>query len=52
MIKKVGFHNKKAKYLKGAAAMIVKDFNGQVPSELDKILKLPGVGLKMAHLLL
>ncbi|CDW77361.1 endonuclease iii [Stylonychia lemnae] len=52
LIKKVGFHNKKAKYLKDAAAMIIKDFKGKVPSDLEEILKLPGVGLKMAHLLL
>ena len=51
-ILKVGFHNKKAVYIKKTTAMIVDEFGGQVPDELEKLCQLPGVGLKMAHLLL
>jgi endonuclease-3 len=51
-ISKVGFHNKKAVYIKKATQMIQDDFKGKVPDNLKDICKLPGVGLKMAHLLL
>ena len=30
--------------------MILKDFNGEIPNTIDGLLKLPGVGLKMAHI--
>ena len=32
--------------------MIIKDYDGKVPGDIEDILKLPGVGYKMAHLLL
>ena len=51
-ISKVGFHNKKAVYIKKTTEMIMNDHNGIVPDSLDEICKFPGVGLKMAHLLL
>jgi len=35
---------RRAKYLKAAAEMIVNDFKGEVPSDIDSLLKLPGVG--------
>eukprot|EP00347_Sterkiella_histriomuscorum_P017237 403350158 len=52
LIEKVGFHNKKAIYLKKAARQIIEDYKGIVPSDYDKLIALPGVGPKMAHLLL
>ena len=48
----VGFHNKKAKYIKDATKIIIEKHKGKVPSDLESILELPGVGPKMAHLLL
>ena len=51
-ISKVGFHNKKATYIKKTTEMIVKDHKGIVPNSLEEICKFPGVGQKMAHLLL
>jgi endonuclease-3 len=51
-ISAVGFHNKKAKYIKDATTMISEKFNGIVPSNFEDITSLPGVGPKMAHLLL
>ena len=51
-ISKVGFHNKKAKYIKDSTAQIVEKHNGKVPSNLKDLCALPGVGLKMAHLVL
>jgi endonuclease-3 len=51
-ISAVGFHNKKAKYIKDTTAIIVEKYKGEVPSKLEHILDFPGVGPKMAHLLL
>lgn len=51
-IAKVGFHNKKAIYIKNATKQIKEKHNGIVPSNLKDLCALPGVGLKMSHLLL
>jgi endonuclease-3 len=51
-IKRVGFSNKKAKYIKNATDMIINQYDGKVPSDYSKVLSLPGVGPKMANLLL
>lgn len=51
-ISAVGFHNKKAVYIKNATKQIVEKHKGQVPSNFEELLDLPGVGPKMAHLLL
>ena len=51
-IAKVGFHNKKAVYIKKTADMIATKHKGIVPDNLKDLCDLPGVGLKMAHLLL
>jgi endonuclease III len=46
----VSFHNKKAGYIKGTAEMIHTIYNDKVPTELKELLKLPGVGNKVANL--
>jgi len=51
-IKMVGFHNKKAKYIKEATQKIEEQFKGKVPSEFEDIVGLPGVGPKMANILI
>lgn len=51
-ISKVGFHNKKANYIKRTTEKIKEDHKGKVPDNLKDLCDLPGVGLKMAHLLL
>jgi endonuclease-3 len=51
-ISAVGFHNKKAKYIKETTKIIVEKHKGIVTSDLDEIMSFPGVGPKMAHLLL
>lgn len=50
MIAKVGFHATKAKSLKAAAKICRDKHKGRVPSQLEDLLALPGVGPKMAHL--
>lgn len=51
-IKSVTFPNNKTRSLLKAARMLVDDFNREVPSDLDKLMKLPGVGRKTANVML
>ena len=48
-IRSVSYPNNKAKHLVGMAQMLLKDFNGIVPSDIDQLVKLPGVGRKTAN---
>lgn len=50
LIKTCGLYKTKAKDLIGIAQMIVSDFNGVVPDNIDDLTKLPGVGRKTANL--
>jgi len=51
-IKSTGFYRNKAKSIQEAAAMIVKDFKGNVPDSMEDLLKLPGVARKTANVVL
>ena len=48
----VGFQNKKAVYIKKATDMIQNDFDFKVPDTFEGLVKLPGVGPKMALIVL
>ncbi len=50
-IKTCSYPNNKAKHLVGMAKMLVTDFNSIVPSEINQLLKLPGVGRKTANVI-
>lgn len=50
-IRSVSYPNNKAKHLAGMGRMLVNDFNGEVPSEIDELVKLPGVGRKTANVI-
>ncbi|KAI9714472.1 MAG: DNA N-glycosylase and apurinic/apyrimidinic (AP) lyase [Bogoriella megaspora] len=50
MIGKVGFHNTKTKNLHKVAAILEKDFDGDIPDTIEGLVSLPGVGPKMAYL--
>ncbi len=52
LIKPAGFYRVKAKRIKGVAQLIVKNFNGKVPNNIDDLLKLPSVGRKTANCVL
>lgn len=52
MICKVGFHNRKARYIKQAVEILHDKYNDDIPSTIDEMISLPGVGPKMAHLLM
>lgn len=51
LVKSVSYPNNKAKHLIGMATMLVKDFGSIVPSEIDELVKLPGVGTKTANVI-
>jgi|SRR5574344_7250 endonuclease-3 len=48
-ISSVSYPNAKARHLVELAKMLVNDFGGNVPSEMESLLKLPGVGRKTAN---
>ena len=50
-IKSISYPNNKAKHLVGMAKMLVNDFEGRVPSDIDELQKLPGVGRKTANVI-
>ena len=48
-IRSISYPNNKAKHLVGMAKMLVNEFGGIVPSDVDELQKLPGVGRKTAN---
>jgi len=49
IIKSCSYPNNKARHIKGMSEMIVSRFGGVVPSEIDELRELPGVGRKTAN---
>lgn len=45
-------YNRRAKYLHQTAQMVVRDFNGRLPSTRDELVKLPGIGKNTAGAIL
>lgn len=52
IVKPCGLYHMKAQSIKEASEMLVKDYGGILPDEMDELLKFPGVGRKIANLLL
>jgi endonuclease-3 len=50
-IRSVSYPNNKAKHLVGMAKMLVEDFNNEIPSDVNELQKLPGVGRKTANVI-
>lgn len=50
-IRSCSYPNNKAKHLVGMAKMLVNDFKGVVPDDVDELQKLPGVGRKTANVI-
>ena len=50
LIYPVGFYRVKAKNILEVSKIIIEDYNGKVPDEIDELLKLKGVGRKVANL--
>ena len=51
-VRSCGFWRAKAKDIVGSAQMLLSDFGGRVPDNMDDLLRLPGVGRKTANLIL
>jgi len=52
IVRPCGFYRTKAKDLVEASQMLLRDFGGKVPDNMDDLLKLPGIGRKTANLVL
>jgi endonuclease-3 len=52
LVKTTGFFRNKAKSIKGAAEVVVKEFKGEVPRTMEEILRLPGVARKTGNVVL
>ena len=50
-VKSVSYPNSKAKHLVELSRMLVERFKGQVPSDMNQLLELPGVGRKTANVM-
>lgn len=50
-IKSVSYPNNKAKHLVGMAKVLLEEFNGQMPSDVKDLVKMPGVGRKTANVI-
>lgn len=51
LVKSVSFANNKTRHLIGMAKMLMEQFNGKVPDNMDDLIKLPGVGRKTANVI-
>ena len=51
-VKPCGFYHTKAKSLKEMAGQLINNFGGEVPSTMEELLTLSGVGRKTANLIL
>jgi endonuclease-3 len=52
LVKSTGFYRAKAKNIKALSIKIIEDFDGDVPSNLEDLITLPGVGRKTANVVL
>lgn len=51
-IRSAGFYRNKAKSIVGMSQAVVNEFGGDVPKDLDALVKLPGIGRKTANVIL
>ena len=49
MIKSTGFYRNKAKNIKLCSQQLLNEYNGEIPQEMEKLVKLAGVGRKTAN---
>jgi endonuclease III len=50
-IKSISYPNNKTKHVLNMAKMVVEDFAGTIPEQVEDLQKLPGVGRKTAHVI-
>lgn len=51
LIRSISYPNSKAAHLAGMARILVERFNGEVPSAIDDLMSMPGVGRKTANVI-
>ena len=51
IIKSISFPGNKSRHLIGMAEMVMKDFKGEIPMNVEDLVKLPGVGRKTANVI-
>ncbi len=51
-IRSTGFYRNKAKNIKAAASKILNDFDGNVPDNMDDLIKISGIARKSANVIL
>ncbi len=51
IVRPCGLYHTKAQNLVDASRMLLTDYGGKLPSEMDELLRFPGVGRKIANLL-
>lgn len=51
IVKPCGLYRMKAQSIKDASIMLIRDYRGQLPDSIDELVKFPGVGRKIANLL-
>jgi endonuclease-3 len=52
VIKSTGFYRNKAKSILGLARQVVAEHGGEIPAEMDALVRLPGIGRKTANVVL
>ncbi|MDY3007375.1 endonuclease III [Anaerococcus porci] len=52
LIKTCGLYKNKAKNIKNASIMLLREFDGKVPDTMEDLIKLPGVGRKTANVVM
>ena len=52
IVKPCGLYRMKAKEIKASCQMLIEDFDGRVPDDMEELLLLPGVGRKIANLII
>lgn len=52
ILKPVSFYKRKVKYIKDTCRIIVEEYKNKIPSNFESLIKLPGVGRKVANVFL
>ena len=52
IVQPLGFFRAKATNIRGMAAMLVDEYGGEIPQDIDQMIRLPGVGRKTASVVL
>ena len=50
-VKSISYPNAKARHLTAMAQMLISDYDGVVPSDIDALMRMPGVGRKTANVI-